>query len=390
MSLSVCFLTRNEEHVIERAIRSVLPVADQVVVVDTGSSDRTAEIAAGLGATLVSFTWGDDFAAGRNFTLRHASGQWVLWMNGSEELLPAAHAPLRASMNNAAAFGFFIRIQNVTDPERPEQFAETADLRLFRRPAGNQDLFVGRLHPHVRHDVVADVTSRGQSVLSSDVVLRNYAEASPPTESKLRFNARLLELELHERPGQLHYLIEYGRVLRMLKDDPAAQEKAQAALTEAAAIVAGARDAPSPPSLKVQVLLNDLLASPPAQRSTGESAASLAFDDVRELSLRWFPASPNLLWTVAEQSFKRRDYAAAAAVLRRLLDLGRSGRYDRSHRFDPRILGEDALMNLGACYLQMRKLDEAEACFVQLTTSQTWGRQASRHLATAQRWRKPS
>jgi tetratricopeptide (TPR) repeat protein len=130
------------------------------------------------------------------------------------------------------------------------------------------------------------------------------------------------------------------------------------------------------------VLLNELLSLP------GETAGALTYHDLRVLALRWFPNSPSLLWTLAEQSFKRQDYESAAEVLRRLLHLGKTGGYDRSHRFDPRILGEDALLNLGATYLQMGKLDEAEACLVQLTASPTAGRQASQYLATAQRRRQ--
>jgi hypothetical protein len=377
MSLAVCFLTRNEAGTIGRAVRSVLPVAEQVIVADTGSADGTSEAAAATGATVVSFTWGDDFAAGRNFTLRHARADWVLWMQANEELLASSQDALRACLANPDAFGFFVRVRNVTDPARPEQAAETADLRLFRRATDGGDLFVGRLHPHFRPEVVSDVAARGQPVLRSDVVLRADVDAGPPAESKLRFNARLLELELHDRPGQLHYLIEYARVLRLLRDDPEAQAKSRAVLADAAAVVAQHRHAPSPPSFKVQVLLNDLLTG-------GESTGALSYDDARDLALRWFPSSPNLLWTVAEQSFKRNDYAGAAEVLHRLLHLGRTGTYDRSHRFDPRVVGEDALLNLGACYLQTGRLDEAEACFVQLATSPLRGRQANEFLTTVQ------
>ena len=383
MSLSVCFLTRNEAHLIGRAVRSVRAVAEQVVVADTGSADGTVEAAAAAGAAVVPFTWGDDFAAGRNYTLRHASGEWVLWMQAAEELLPEGHEALRACLARGDAFGYFVRIHNVTDPARPEVFSETADLRLFRRAEAGDEPFVGRLHPHFRPEVVAAVTAGGRAVVPCDVVVRSEAEAGPPGESKLRFNARLLELELHERPGQLHYLIEYARVLRMLTDDPGAAQKAAGARAEAARLVAAVRHAPSPPSVKVQVLLTDLLASPPAGADF-----PLASDDARELALRWFPDSPNLLWTVAEHSFKRRDYEGAAQALRRLLHLGRTGEYDRSHRFDPRVLGEDALLNLGACYMQMGRLDEAEACLVQLTTSPSWAKQANTFLETVQKWRR--
>src|SRR5512132_2814314 len=87
-TLSACFLTRNEEHTIGRAVRSVKPFADEVIVADTHSDDRTAEVAAAAGATVVQFTWGDDFAAGRDYTIRQARGDWVLWMHGSEEFVP--------------------------------------------------------------------------------------------------------------------------------------------------------------------------------------------------------------------------------------------------------------------------------------------------------------
>src|SRR5947209_14303838 len=67
MSLSVCFLTRNEEETIGQAVRSVAAVADEILVVDTHSHDRTAARAAEAGARVLQFDWNDDFSAGRNF-----------------------------------------------------------------------------------------------------------------------------------------------------------------------------------------------------------------------------------------------------------------------------------------------------------------------------------
>jgi tetratricopeptide (TPR) repeat protein len=383
-SLSACFLTRNEEATIERAVRSVKGVADEVIVADTHSDDRTAEIAAAAGATVVQFTWGDDFAAGRDYTIRQARGDWILWLHGSEELMPEGHAALRECLGREDAFGFFVRIQNMTTDAKPQadvgelnRAAETADLRLFRRRPDLPRLFVGRLHPHF-HPAVLDVVRReGLQVTQSDIVVRHYADPSPRNASKLRFNLRLLEAELNDRPGQLSYLIEYGRTLLMM-DDP----KGHQVLAQAAEEVMALRDLPSPPSMKVQVLLNYLLTVPPDQ-----SKSRVTFEDARDLAARWFSSSPGVLWIVAEQSFRRRDYAAAAEQLQRLLHLGRIGGYDRSQRFDPRILGADALLNLGACYLQMQRLDEAEACFLQLTTHPQFGQQASRMLGLAQTWR---
>ncbi|HZN66849.1 MAG TPA: glycosyltransferase [Tepidisphaeraceae bacterium] len=378
MPLSVCFLTRNEEPHVERAIASVRGVADEIVVVDTGSSDGTAEAAAAAGAVVVQNTWTDDFAAGRNYTLRQAKGDWVFWMNATEELLPESHEPLRRCMEQADAYGFFVRLQNVAqgsrDP-RPKPLGETMDLRLFRRNPEHPAVFIGRLHPHFRPEVVEGVRRQGLQVPHSDVVLRAYLEPGPPAPSKLRFSARLLELELQDRPGQLHYLIEYGRTLILL-DDPRAEE----VMARAADQVCEFRHSPTPPTTKAQVLLIHQLALPPDKQH-----GRMTYGDAADLAARWFPSSPNVLWTLAEQAFKRKDYESAAEHLRQLLELGRTGNFDRSHRFDPRILGEDAMLNLGACYVQLGNLKEAEACFLQLASSPTVGAQASQLLAMVQK-----
>lgn len=378
-TLSACFLTRNEEATIGRAVRSVKGVVDEVIVADTHSDDRTAELAAAAGATVVQFTWGDDFAAGRDYTIRQARGDWVLWMHGSEEFLRDRGAPLRECLAREDAFGFFVRIENYSADGKP-QAAETADLRLFRRRTDLPRLFVGRLHPHFHPDVLEAVRREGLQVAQCDVVLRHYDDPSPRSPSKLRFNLRLLEAELHDRPGQLHYLIEYGRTLLMSGDT-----RGHDVLARAADQVVALRHAPSPPGTKVQVLLNYLLATPP-----DKSGGRVSYEDARELAVRWFPDSPGLLWALAEQAFRRRDYAGAAAHLERLQHLGRTGGYDRSHRFDPGILREESLINLGACYLQLKRLDEAEACFVQLTTHPRLGPEATRMLGLAQKWKRES
>src|SRR3954468_21593572 len=95
MSLSVCLLTRNDEDKIAQALLSIAGVADEVVVADTGSTDATARVAADFGAKVLHFPWDDDFAAGRNFALDHATGSWVFWLNPDEELLPSTWAFVR-------------------------------------------------------------------------------------------------------------------------------------------------------------------------------------------------------------------------------------------------------------------------------------------------------
>src|SRR5439155_19367223 len=84
MSLSVCLLTRNEENNLSRALHSVAGLADEVLVVDTGSTDGTVRLAAELGASVHVVEWHDDFAERRNCALERARGDWLLWLNPAE------------------------------------------------------------------------------------------------------------------------------------------------------------------------------------------------------------------------------------------------------------------------------------------------------------------
>lgn len=353
MRLSVCLLTRNQEDQIGAALRSVAGVAHECIVIDTGSTDRTAAVAAEFGAKVIPFPWEDDFAAGRNFAVENATGDWLLWLNADEELAAESQALLRQSIEQPKVFGYFVRVQHVPSTAEPKGVSETQDVRLFvRRP----DLrFVGRLHPVHSPKSVETIRSEGLGTVVSDVILRSHARPWEADESKLRWMLRLIELELADRPGQLHYVIEKGRVMLRLAD-PRGHE----AMAEAAERIIPLQGADKPPASNVQVLLEYLMNAPRAARSRLTGA------EARELARKWFPFSPALLYRLAEQDFREGHFSAAAATLERLIHLGRTGAYDRSRSFDRALLGEDALINLAACYERLGRLEEAERCYQSL------------------------
>ena len=96
MTLSVCMIVKNEAANLHAAIEPVKDLADEVIVVDTGSSDDTRAIAERLGARVFDFPWCDDFAAARNEAIGHASSEWVLILDADDRLAPSEHEKLRA------------------------------------------------------------------------------------------------------------------------------------------------------------------------------------------------------------------------------------------------------------------------------------------------------
>ncbi|MDM7274185.1 glycosyltransferase family 2 protein [Sulfurihydrogenibium azorense] len=99
MKLSVLILTKNEERNIERAIKSVLSIADEIIVLDSGSTDKTVEIAKNLGTT-VFFREFDDYTSQINYGLSLCSGEWIFVLDADEELSKELQENIKRELEN--------------------------------------------------------------------------------------------------------------------------------------------------------------------------------------------------------------------------------------------------------------------------------------------------
>ncbi|MDJ1169718.1 tetratricopeptide repeat protein [Roseofilum sp. BLCC_M154] len=100
MTLSLCIIVKNEEQNLPACLKSVKDVVDQMVVLDTGSTDRTVEIAKQWGAQVEYFEWCNDFAIARNESLKYAQGDWILVLDADEHLNPSAINPLKQAITS--------------------------------------------------------------------------------------------------------------------------------------------------------------------------------------------------------------------------------------------------------------------------------------------------
>jgi len=374
MLLSFCLITRNAEHQVERALRSLSGLSAEVIVADTGSTDQTVALAQALGAKTGVVAWHDDFAAAQNEALAQAMGEWVFWLNPDEELLPHGIGDMPALLAQAGALAYAVRVEQLLKPDHPA--SETFQPRLFRK---HPDLrYIGRLHPHFAVPLEELARRENQRILPADLIVRRHAYLSILTQDKLRWATRLLELELKDRPGQLHYLIEYGRNLLRLNDP-----RGHSVLAQAADLVLASAAAAAAPNPTVASLLEYLLTVSPEQ-----TRSRLLPAQARDLALRWFPNSPPLLWALALREFQARNFSEAVGWLQRLIHMGQTGTYDRSAAFDPNIITEAAVLNLGTCHAHLRDFSRAEACFTQLLNSPTHGTQARRALDIVQQRRR--
>jgi glycosyltransferase involved in cell wall biosynthesis len=103
--LSAALIVKNEEKFLGDCLASLRGLADEVVVVDTGSTDRTQEIARSGGARVYDFPWNGDFAAARNRALDLSTGEWILYIDADERVRPDATLDLRAELSDPLLAG---------------------------------------------------------------------------------------------------------------------------------------------------------------------------------------------------------------------------------------------------------------------------------------------
>lgn len=204
--LSVCLIARNEEKFLPQCLESVRGLADQIIVVDTGSTDRTIEIAKEHGAEVFHFTWCDDFSAARNVALEHARGDWVLMLDADEVLPPENHDRIRKLMNERSVMAWRLPIVDVGREDDGCSYVP----RLYRNAPAL--FYVGRVHEQVFGSIEVVREPWGLANRLGDAALRHYGytEAVVRDRNKIERNLKLLEKAIHELPDEPSLLMNYG------------------------------------------------------------------------------------------------------------------------------------------------------------------------------------
>ena len=206
--LSLSMIVRDEAAQIEDCLRSVQGFADELVVVDTGSSDDTVARARALGARVEQIPWPGDFAPARNQALQWVSGDWVLVLDADERLRPEAWAPLRALMAQPD-----VLLINLLRHERGAVQSPYSNVsRLFRRHPAIQ---WSRAYHSMVDDSVADLLQREPHWRIADcpepaLLHDGYRPELLAQGNKAQRLRAAMEAELERRPGDPYACAKLG------------------------------------------------------------------------------------------------------------------------------------------------------------------------------------
>ncbi len=209
--LSVCMIVKDEAERLPRALESVRRIADEIVVVDTGSSDDTVSVAESFGAKVIRSKWEDDFSQARNVSLSNAQGGWILCLDADEYVPPEAEAKILAAITREAD-AYFVRIESDMDSAAGRVFVNFVP-RLFRNMHGVR--FQGRVHEQVS----PSLEKLGARIEISDIVFKHsgYAISEAEEIQKARRNAQLLAEDLALNPDDPLVLFHLGEAYSMMR-----------------------------------------------------------------------------------------------------------------------------------------------------------------------------
>ncbi len=208
-------IVKNEERFLEQCLRSVADVVDEICIVDTGSTDRTIEIAKSFGAKVVEREWRNDFAWARNEALSMATRRWTIMLDADEELTVESKSALQV-LKAAPAFhtGVWVRCYNESDDYRGTGAMSHALVRIF--PTSERIGFRGMIHEFVSLDNGTE--GLGAVIAPISIVHHGYLKEVVESRDKAKRNYEIVRAAADADPSDPFAWFNVGSTAFMMRD----------------------------------------------------------------------------------------------------------------------------------------------------------------------------
>ena len=335
-SISAALIVRDEAAFIEDCLRSLIGNVDEIVLVDTGSRDRTVEIASRFPVKLDHFAWCDDFSAARNFALERASGDWILYIDADERLEIPDRDAFRSMLSDRGKVAWTLRLHPRVG------WTAYSELRVFRNDPRIR--FEGVIHENPWSGIAAVAAADGLAVGTGDCTLHHVGYEGDQRPKNAR-NIPLLRALLARAPEHLFCWWHLGECLRLAGDHAGADEAWRNGIERLRALE------PERQHLRDSILYLALLKH--------RHGRGIDTDALTAEATALFPANIALQLMSAQIAIDRGNIELAQPILERLAAI------DGDVFFEPEIAYDKALFAhlpaelLGLCHFRRGRFDQA-------------------------------
>lgn len=353
-SLAFCLIVKDEEKTLPRCLENLKEVADEIVIVDTGSTDRTKEVAREYTDRVFDFPWDDDFAAARNFSLAQAKSGWLLWLDADDyvqDKQAEAIKNLTQNSNGTTAFAFPTHCLRDTG----ELLLINTRIRLVRNRRSYR--FRSRLHETL------DLRGDSFQFVNLPVIHGGPEVAKVKDKSgQHNFNIRILLKEIEEKPDDLFVNFNLARAYKGADriEDAKTRYKLVMVLDKFKS------------NFRYLAALG--LAEVYLDEQEYDKAIDYAYEAIRCTNLRAEPFS-----MVGLAYFYKGVYHKAAAAFETALRS--KPQFDTFIPLDLGVYTYKSWVNLGSCLFNLGQLDRAVECYEKALSFDPLSEDARRNLA---------
>ena len=333
-TISLAMIVKNEEHTLRECLRSTKDFVNEMVVVDTGSTDSTMDIAKEEGAKVYKTEWRDDFSLARNTALQYCACEWILQLDADDRLVVKDRDAVFSLLNGSEALGYIVTIHSIV--ENGNVFAPA--LRLFKN------------HPSIKYEgivheqVYNSIERLGGKIIPLPLMIEHSGYENPKIhKNKAQRNVSLLKKYLSQHPDDITSILHYGMGLVTLQQYGEAKEQLEKLLKNPSMPVTG------------RVLAFNLLGQIANEEGKAEEALQFAELSLKEFENQFYGRS---VATVACIHLKQ--YEQALVFLRETEEMSkRDDLTNRAFFYDTRPPDSESLELIGACLAELGRYDEA-------------------------------
>jgi len=232
VSISLCMIVKNEEDFLADCLSSVNGIVSEIIIVDTGSTDKTKEIAMQFNSQIYEFEWQDDFSLARNESLKHANGEWILYLDADERISNVNINYINNILNNLPdkIGGVMCILESPhSKPDGTSEMHRGAYPRLFRNYGYPKIKFLGKVH----EQIAPSIKNLGKEFVDSEVVIQHlgYNRNVNIINEKIKRNYKLLIGQLQEEPLNGYAWFQLGQTLGRMNLIPQAIDAIEFALS---------------------------------------------------------------------------------------------------------------------------------------------------------------
>jgi len=209
-TVSLCMITKNEESNLASCLNSVKELVDEIIIADTGSTDKTKEIAKKFKAKIYDFKWSGDFSAARNESLKHATREWILVLDADEELEGDSVKAIKEFVAKKEADAFLLIQKNYTNDSSIAGFVNEPHEKNGKKYSGWYGSLIARLFRNLRgyefsgivHELAEpSIEKKKGKIAATNLFIHHYGNADPEaSKKKKKFYLELCEKKARQKP----------------------------------------------------------------------------------------------------------------------------------------------------------------------------------------------